>query len=72
MVHLEIPNESYILQAKSLFEIVDGSIPKSSKDKAAEYQDWVSKDRKAQGWIVVHIDESIMTHLLSATSSAEM
>ncbi|CAB3248343.1 unnamed protein product [Arctia plantaginis] len=61
-----------ILKAKGLFEIVEGSIPKPGKDKPTEYQDWISKDSKAQGWIVFHIEQSIMTHLLTATTSAEM
>lgn len=59
-----------LLRSQGLLEVTDGSSvkPEAAVEKAA----WEKKDAKAQSWLVTRMSESVMMHIITCTTSAEM
>ncbi|KAL0879280.1 hypothetical protein ABMA27_003060 [Loxostege sticticalis] len=59
-----------LLRSQGLLEVTDGSNvkPEAEVEKAA----WEKKDAKAQSWLVTRMSESVMMHIITCTTSAEM
>ncbi|KAL0879670.1 hypothetical protein ABMA27_003385 [Loxostege sticticalis] len=59
-----------LLRSQGLLEVTDGSSvkPEAEVEKAA----WEKKDAKAQSWLVTRMSESVMMHIITCTTSAEM
>ncbi|KAH9642661.1 hypothetical protein HF086_011018 [Spodoptera exigua] len=59
-----------LLRSQGLLEVTDGSSvkPEEPVEKAA----WEKKDAKAQSWLVTRMSESVMMHIITCTTSAEM
>uniref|UniRef100_A0A2A4JP38 CCHC-type domain-containing protein n=1 Tax=Heliothis virescens TaxID=7102 RepID=A0A2A4JP38_HELVI len=59
-----------LLRSQDLLDVVQGTrvIPKELAEKAK----WEKLDAKAQTWLVTRMSESVMTHILTCNTSAEM
>ena len=57
-----------ILKSKGYYDIVTGIVPRPLQDTT----EWDNKDAKAQEVVVTRLDEKVLTHILTCTSSAEM
>lgn len=59
-----------LLRGQGLLEVADGRSvkPEAADEKAA----WEKKDAKAQSWLVTRMSESVMMHVITCTTSAEM
>jgi len=61
---------SVLLRGLGVFEIVAGTRvkPEAEPEKTA----WLKEDSKAQSLIVIRLSESVMLHVLTCASAAEM
>ncbi|CAG9110681.1 unnamed protein product [Plutella xylostella] len=59
-----------LLRSQGLLDVTDGSSEKPSA--AVEKAAWEKKDAKAQSWLVTRMSESVMMHIITCTTSAEM
>lgn len=59
-----------LLRSQGLLEVTDGSSVKP--EEAVEKAAWEKKDAKAQSWLVTRMSESVMMHIITCTTSAEI
>lgn len=61
---------SVLLRDLGVYEIADGT--KVKPEAEADLRTWLKEDAKAQSLIVTRLSESVMLHVLTCTSAAEM
>ncbi|KMQ86138.1 copia protein, partial [Lasius niger] len=59
-----------LMRGLGVFEIADGTRVKPEAE--ADLSAWLKEDSKAQSLIVTRLSESVMLHVLTCTSAAEM
>lgn len=59
-----------LLRSQGLLEVTDGSSVKP--EEAVEKAAWEKKDAKTQSWLVTRMSESVMMHIITCTTSAEI